>query len=130
MRLRGFPLLALSGLIVFAHAVRADTVVVTADRMIDAIAGRAICGRITVVDGRITAVETQGGALPEGVRHVDLAGMTLLPGLIDMHVHLTNDPRFGATGATKSPTFWTVIGVPNAKHARRRLYHRSQCRSE
>ncbi len=117
MRLRGFLLLALSGLIVFAHAVRADTVVVTADRMIDVIAGRAIDRpRITVVDGRITAVETQGGALPDGARHVDLAGMTLLPGLIDMHVHLTSDPRFGGyRGYEVTDAFWTVIGVPNAK---------------
>ena len=53
---------------------------------------------------------------PTGVRHVDLPGATLLPGLIDMHVHLTNDPRFGGyRGYEFTDSFWAVIGVPNAK---------------
>jgi imidazolonepropionase-like amidohydrolase len=77
MRLRGFLLFASSSLIVFAHTVRADTVVVTADRMIDVIAGRVIeKPRTTVVDGRIAAVETGSGALPEDTRRVDLPGAT------------------------------------------------------
>ena len=42
MRLRGFLLLALSGLIIFAHVAAADTVVITADRMIDVVAGRVV----------------------------------------------------------------------------------------
>jgi imidazolonepropionase-like amidohydrolase len=118
MRLRGFLLLALSGLITFAHVCAADTVVVTADRMIDVIAGRAIeHPRVTVVDGRITAVDKESdAAMPDGARHVDLPGATLLPGLIDMHVHLTNDPRFGGyRGYEVTDSFWAVIGVPNAK---------------
>ena len=117
MRLRGFLLFALSSLIVFAHTARADTVVVTADRMIDVIAGRVIDQpRVTVVDGRITAVETGSAALPEGARRVDLPGVTLLPGLIDMHVHLTSDPPYGGyTGLQFTDRFWIVIGVPNAK---------------
>ena len=99
MRLRGFLLLALSGLLSFAPTVRADTVVITADHMIDVVAGRTVDRpSITVVDGRITAVGTQNGTLPEGARHIDLPGATLLPGLIDMHVHLTNDPRIPASG--------------------------------
>ncbi len=118
MRLRGFLLLALTGLITFAQVAVADTVVVTADRMIDVVAGRVVeQPRITVVDGRITAVEKQGDtATPEGARHIDLPGATLLPGLIDMHVHLTNDPRFGGyRGYEVTDSFWAVIGVPNAK---------------
>ncbi len=115
MRLRGFLLLALSSLIAFAA--QADTVVVTADRMIDVIAGRVVeHPRVTVVDGRVTAVETQGASVPEGTRRVDLPGVTLLPGLIDMHVHLTSDPRFGGyRGYEVTDSFWAVIGVPNAK---------------
>ncbi len=115
IRLHGFLLLALSSL--FAHTVRADTVVITADRMIDVIAGRTIDRpSITVVDGRITAVATQGSAIPTGARHVDLPGATLLPGLIDMHVHLTSDPRFGGYRSYEfTDSFWAVLGVPNAK---------------
>jgi imidazolonepropionase-like amidohydrolase len=42
--------------------------------------------------------------------------MTLLPGLIDMHVHLTSDPRFGGYRWLEfTDNFWTVVGVANAK---------------
>lgn len=95
----------------------ADTVVVSADRMVDVLAGRAVeHPQITIVDGRITAVAARGSAIPPGARRVDLAGMTLLPGLIDMHTHITADPRYsGYRGLEFTDNFWTVVGVANAK---------------
>jgi imidazolonepropionase-like amidohydrolase len=95
----------------------ADTVVVTADRMIDVVAGRvAERPKITIVDGRIAAVGTQDGAAPAGARRIDLPGMTLLPGLIDMHTHITADPHYsGYRGLEFTDNFWTVVGVANAK---------------
>src|SRR5262245_8315396 len=77
---------------------RADTVVVTADRMIDVVTGKVVNHPlITVTDGRISAVAagvgTDGAATPAGARRIDLQGMTLLPGLIDMHTHITADPH-------------------------------------
>jgi imidazolonepropionase-like amidohydrolase len=102
------------GIAATAHA---DTVVVTADRMIDVLAGRAVDHpQITVVDGRITSVGIQGSTVPEAARRVDLPGMTLLPGLIDMHTHLTVDPRYnGYRSLEFTDNFWTVVGVANAK---------------
>lgn len=42
-----------------------------------------------LVDGaRIAAVLSHGGEWPQGAEIIDLAGMTLLPGLIDCHDHL------------------------------------------
>jgi imidazolonepropionase-like amidohydrolase len=114
-----FPLIA--GVVLYttiAAAAHADTVVVTADKMIDVLAGRVIDHpQVTVVDGRITAVGTQNSAvLPSGSRRVDLPGMTLLPGLIDMHTHITGDPRFsGYRELEFTDNFWTVVGVANAK---------------
>jgi imidazolonepropionase-like amidohydrolase len=98
-------------------AAHADTVVVSADRMIDVLAGRSIDHpQITIIDGRIAAVASQGSAVPAGARRVDLAGMTLLPGLIDMHTHITSDPRYGGyRGLEFTDNFWTVVGVSNAK---------------
>jgi imidazolonepropionase-like amidohydrolase len=95
----------------------ADTVVVSADRMIDVQAGRMIDRPlITIVDGRISAVGAQGSAVPAGARRVELPGMTLLPGLIDMHTHLTADPHFsGYRHLEFTDNFWTVVGVANAK---------------
>src|ERR1700684_4343921 len=98
-------------------AAMADTVVVSADRMIDVLGGRVVeHPQITITDGRIAAVGVQGSALPAGARRVDLPGMTLLPGLIDMHTHLTSDPHFsGYRRLQFTDNFWTVVGVANAK---------------
>jgi imidazolonepropionase-like amidohydrolase len=98
-------------------AALADTVVVSADRMIDVLAGRVIeHPQITITDGRIAALATQGSPVPAGARRVDLSGMTLLPGLIDMHTHLTADPHYGGYRRLQfTDGFWTVVGVANAK---------------
>jgi imidazolonepropionase-like amidohydrolase len=98
-------------------AALADTVVVTAERMIDVQEGRAVAKpQITITDGRIAAIGTQGSPVQAGARRVDLPGLTLLPGLIDMHVHLTSDPRYsGYRGLEFTDGFWTVVGVANAK---------------
>jgi imidazolonepropionase-like amidohydrolase len=103
-----------SGLCSSAHA---DTVVISAAKMIDVLGGRVIeRPQITVTDGRITALGSAGGAIPAGARRVDLPGMTVLPGLIDMHTHLTSDPRFsGYRHLQFTDNFWTVVGVANAK---------------
>jgi imidazolonepropionase-like amidohydrolase len=95
----------------------ADTVVVSADRMIDVLAGRVIeHPQITITDGRIAALGTQGSPVPAGARRVELPGMTLLPGLIDMHTHLTSDPHYsGYRRLQFTDGFWTVVGVANAR---------------
>src|ERR1700675_4832979 len=95
----------------------ADTVVVTADRMIDVLKGRTIeRPQITITDGRIATVGTSGSAVPAAARRVNLPGMTLLPGLIDMHTHLTSDPHFsGYRRLQFTDNFWTVVGVANAR---------------
>jgi imidazolonepropionase-like amidohydrolase len=116
-------LLALASLMSGTAAVRADTVVVTADRMIDVLTGRTVLHpQITITDGRITAVGSaaaSGGvaaAIPATARRVDLPGVTLLPGLIEMHTHLTGDPRYsGYRGLPFTDNFWTVVGVANAR---------------
>src|SRR5579859_2158929 len=53
-----------------------------------------------VIDGeRIVAVTSGSGALPDGADVVELAGATLLPGLIDTHVHLAFDASTDPVGA-------------------------------
>ncbi len=97
-----------------AHA---DTVVVTAARMLDVVSGHMVeHPQVVISDGRITSVGGKDTSVPAGARHIDLPGMTLLPGLIDMHVHLTSDPRFsGYRTLAFTDNFWTVVGVANAR---------------
>ncbi|ALN55655.1 amidohydrolase family protein [Lysobacter enzymogenes] len=97
-----------------------DTLVVTAARLFDASNGRLIENpQIVIHDGRISAVGRAGDAAPEGARRLDLPGMTVLPGLIDMHVHLDSDPSYGGyTGLQFSDRFWSVLAV---KHAQQTL---------
>ncbi len=97
-------------------AALADTVVVSADHMVDVLTGRVVDHpHITITDGRISAI-AQGSVIAPGARQVDLTGMTLLPGLIDMHTHLTADPRYsGYRRLQFTDNFWTVVGVANAK---------------
>ena len=93
----------------------AETVVVTADRMVDVLAGRVVANPVvTVTDGRITSVAT--GAAPAGAKVIALPGKTILPGLIDMHVHLDSNPRYGGySGLQFTDSFWTAQGVQNAR---------------
>lgn len=47
-------------------------------------------------DGRIVGVEGLPAAVPDGWPVVDFGDATVLPGLIDMHVHLCGDSEMGA----------------------------------
>ena len=85
--------------------------------MLDVLAGRTVDRpAVVITDGRITAVGTQGSLpQPAGARLLAYPGQTILPGLIDMHVHLTSDPRLsGYQGLAYTDNFWTVVGVANA----------------
>src|SRR5579863_2824927 len=108
------PCLLCLGALPVTHA---DTLVVTAARMIDVLTGREIDHpQILITGERITSVGKQGDAAPADARKLDLGARTLLPGLIDMHVHLTHDPRFsGYKSLEFTDNFWTVVGVANAK---------------
>jgi imidazolonepropionase-like amidohydrolase len=95
----------------------AKTTYITADRMVDVLTGKAVeKPLITVTDGRITAIGKQGAALPKDAEVTDFAGKTLLPGLIDMHVHLDSLAEIGGyNGLQYSDSFWSVAGVKNAR---------------
>lgn len=96
----------------------ADTVAITADRMIDVVAGKTIVNAVVVAtDGRIVAAgPASTTAIPAGARRIDLGAMTILPGLIDMHVHLSSDPTIGGyRGLEYARSFSTAIGVTFAK---------------
>jgi imidazolonepropionase-like amidohydrolase len=107
--------LFLTALLATAAPASAETVVVTADRMVDVLAGRVVANPVvTITDGRITAVGT--GAAPAGARVIALPGKTLLPGLIDMHVHLDSPADIGGyRGLEFTDSFFSAAAVGNAR---------------
>ncbi|HLF31624.1 MAG TPA: amidohydrolase family protein [Xanthomonadales bacterium] len=47
---------------------------------------------IVITDGRIAEIRAGYAVVPEGVRLIDLSSSFVMPGLIDLHVHLTMEP--------------------------------------
>lgn len=65
-------------------------VVIRAARLLDVERGEIVTDVVVVVEGdRIAAVNPD--AMPAGADTIDLGDVTLLPGLIDAHTHLTSD---------------------------------------
>ncbi|MFC3580660.1 Xaa-Pro dipeptidase [Sphingomonas hylomeconis] len=96
----------------------AETVIVTADRMVDVLAGKVVeHPAVTIVDGRITGIaDARTIKFGGDIKHIDLGGKTILPGLIDMHVHLTSLAEIGGyRGLQYTDSFWSAVGVANAK---------------
>ncbi|MBW8873446.1 MAG: amidohydrolase family protein [Acidobacteria bacterium] len=66
----------------------------TSARVLDPAGDRLLDGRdVLIENGRITDVGPTGTLpAPAGTRKIDLAGLTLIPGLIEMHSHLLLHP--------------------------------------
>lgn len=93
--------------------------VITAARMIDVESGRVVEYPAIFVgdDGRITSIaDARTVRWGSNVRHVDLGNRTLLPGLIDMHVHLDGVPEIGGySGLQYTDRFWAMVAARNAR---------------
>jgi len=99
-------------------AANAETVAVSAAKLIDVANGRVIeHPMVLIVDQRITAVGPAATiAVPADAKRVDLPNLTLLPGLIDMHVHLTGEATIGGYNSLLyTDSFWPIVGVKNAR---------------
>jgi len=89
--------------------------------MVDVRAGRLVSKPQIVVRGReIVAVGTAGDAVPAGAEILDLGELTILPGLIDCHTHLSStlEGDFVNRSVHEGPADAALRG---AKHARRTL---------
>ena len=89
----------------------APPVVVRAARMLDVTSGQIVRNASVIVTGdRITAVNPQ--TPPAGARVIDLGDVTLLPGFIDLHTHLTG--QIGANSFIEPVTMTEIDGALNA----------------
>lgn len=65
---------------------------------------------VLVQDGRIAALGAPGGGMqvPQGTERIDARGMTLMPGLIDCHVHVVAS-SFNLGNVAKMPNVFTML---------------------
>ena len=100
-----------------ATPLAAQTTVIHADGVVTD-ADSAPLGRstVTVTDGRIVSIVDGWQAVPEGAEMVHLEGKTLVPGLIDLHTHLSGDPSGEFWRAAVQPPEWySLVAAKNAR---------------
>ena len=102
-----------------ATTAREPVIAVKAAHLLDPASGHTIDSAVVLVRGRLIAeVGTASTVrIPSGAEVLDLGGATLLPGLIDAHVHLTLGNRDSAAQATLAAGFTTVQDLGALAHA-------------
>ncbi|HEY2781793.1 MAG TPA: amidohydrolase family protein [Steroidobacteraceae bacterium] len=98
--------------------VTAARILIRAGHILDVRSGTETADQTIIVTGGAISSIAATGATPKAPqdREIDLRGMTLLPGLIDVHTHMTMDTNFDpyhelSTSVAKS----ALIGAHNAK---------------
>jgi len=100
-----------------ATAANAETYAIQAGRLIvDAAQPERGASTVIVENGRITRIDS-GFTAPDGAIVIDERARTVLPGLIDVHVHLTQDsglPWYQSLTPKYSEPYAAIIGLKNA----------------
>src|SRR5579872_1545299 len=92
------------------------TTVIHAAHLLDVKTGRMLDNvTITIQGGKITRVGSNAGSAQAGANSIELPDVTLLPGLIDAHTHITSDPDFGYQELGISVPKEALIGAKNAR---------------
>lgn len=99
------------------HAATAKTYI-SADAYLDVESGKILEAPVIVIEnGEIQTLDGDTGDATENDRVIDLPGMTLMPGLFDMHVHLIGNKRLkGYNTLGESNQVALLAGVANARN--------------
>lgn len=111
------PFLLLTLLLQVTPAFAADDpIYVVAGALIDTLDSKRVADPVVEISGdRIVSV-TASGVVPDGAEVIDLGDATILPGLADMHAHLTfYGTDFGYEMLAISKTDQAIRGVVNAR---------------
>jgi imidazolonepropionase-like amidohydrolase len=117
--LKKLRVLAICGAALFPQTAYAQNTVITADKMVDVLTGKIVEFPAVFVgpDGRITSIaDARTVKWGSDVKHIDFSGKTILPGLIDMHVHLDGPADIGGyRGLEFTDSFWGMTAVGSAQ---------------
>ena len=86
--------------------------------VLDVRTGKEATGQTIVIVGEriVSIAPSSATALQTGDREIDLSHFTVMPGMIDVHVHLTDETNFDPFyQVTLTPAKEAIIGVFNAK---------------
>ena len=99
-------------LLATTHAV-ADTLVIKADALVDVDNNTVLSAPLVIVENNIIRYVGKQGSqtIPDDAQVLDLTGHTLLPGLMDMHVHLTSDANLHGYRLLKYPLLEVLLLV-------------------
>ncbi len=98
---------------ILSHTLTAATAI-QCGKLVDVRKGELISNAVIVVEGGV--ITSVGTTVPAGSTRIDLPGVTCMPGLMDVHDHLTVDPKHtGYEGLGISVPRSTVTGVKNAR---------------
>ena len=102
--------------LIFIHSVAySQSILIKPKQILDVRSGKLINADILVESGVITKV-AKNIPIKSEYEIIDLRDMTVLPGLMDAHVHLTgNTDLKGHEGISESSYLATIYGVKNAK---------------
>lgn len=122
--MRKIAIAALAGAMVLAFPALSETTserqtVITAARYLDVQTGKYVEHPAIFVgaDGRITSIaDARTVRWGSDVKHIDMGEKTLLPGLIDMHVHLDSPADIGGFRSLEyTDSFFAMTAVSNGR---------------
>jgi len=106
--------LAFMSTVTFASAADTDITIIKAGRFIDVLSGEVQINRTIVIENDRIKQVTGDIDVPAGAKVVDLSDATVMPGLIDGHVHLVGADIWGYDAFSVSWGRETIYGVVNA----------------
>lgn len=115
--LRGCAALAvLCMLLVATPAQHPKVVALKTARVLDVRTGQMLNNAVILIEGERIAAIGSTVTIPADAEVIDLKTMTVLPGLIDSHTHLTFAPGVGGSAMlAQSPSRQALIGAKNAR---------------
>ncbi len=95
----------------------ANRVVVKAGKLVDVKNGKLLANQAVVIEGDKIISVGPAASVTVGTadKVIELPNATILPGLIDVHTHLTMNPQFGYEELAISVPREALIGAKNAK---------------